>query len=92
MTSFLDNFAHFYPCTYCATHFQQHVAASPPPVQSRSLLTRFLCNYHNDVNARLGKRTFNCARYDERWRYGPAAEAPYDCVEDAGPTEADEAR
>jgi len=36
-------------------------------VESGELLSRWLCETHNRVNARLGKPLFNCARADARF-------------------------
>ena len=82
MRSMLLNLASFYPCPPCAEHFAAHMQQSPPTTESRTALSRFLCNYHNDVNLRLGKPQFDCKRYDERWRDGPPEDAKYDCIEE----------
>jgi FAD-linked sulfhydryl oxidase len=89
MASFLNNFASFYPCPPCAEHLQSHIESHPPPTQTRSALSLFLCRYHNSVNVRLGKKQFDCERYDERWRDGPKEDAGYECVEESQPTEED---
>ena len=60
-----------YPCRNCADDFEQNVEAHPPDVSSRERLSRWLCERHNDVNDRLGKSRFDCAKTDERWRDGP---------------------
>ena len=46
----------------------------PPDVSSRGALSRWLCEQHNEVNERLGKRTFECTveKLDERWKDGPS--------------------
>jgi FAD-linked sulfhydryl oxidase len=85
MGSFLSDFAAFYPCPPCAEHLQQHLVKHPPPTHTRSALSMFLCRYHNDVNTRLGKPQFDCARYDERWKDGPPEDAGYDCIEETTP-------
>ena len=51
-----------------------------PPVASAH---RRRCMQHNEVNERLGKPTFDCARVGERWKDGPPEGT--DCVE--GPLE-----
>jgi FAD-linked sulfhydryl oxidase len=43
----------------------------PPDVSGRVALSRWLCERHNDVNERLGKDKFDCAKTDERWKDGP---------------------
>ncbi|KAG2133776.1 hypothetical protein DEU56DRAFT_871932 [Suillus clintonianus] len=33
--------------------------------------TRWFCERHNEVNGKLGKQMFDCAKVDERWKDGP---------------------
>lgn len=72
MKGFLTGLSKFYPCHYCADHLQEEMKVRPPPVQSRTLLSRWFCDVHNEVNERLGKPKFDCDKVDERWRDGPA--------------------
>jgi len=60
-----------YPCGHCADHLGERLRSRPPDVHSRAALGAWLCATHNEVNAVLGKPTFDCARVDERWRDGP---------------------
>jgi FAD-linked sulfhydryl oxidase len=60
-----------YPCGHCADHLGERLRRRPPDVHSRAGLGAWLCATHNEVNAVLGKSTFDCARVDERWRDGP---------------------
>lgn len=48
--------------------------ANPPDVSGRFGLSRWLCERHNDVNERLGKKKFDCGikSLDERWKDGPS--------------------
>ncbi|RUP49274.1 FAD-linked sulfhydryl oxidase ALR [Jimgerdemannia flammicorona] len=71
MRTFLKGFAQFYPCWYCAEDFRSDTTKNPPAVQSRERLGRWLCERHNEVNRKLGKDEFDCARVLERWRDGP---------------------
>ena len=41
-----------------------------PRVEGRDALGRWMCEAHNDVNRKLGKREFDCSRWEERWRTG----------------------
>lgn len=41
-----------------------------PRVEGREGLGRWMCEAHNEVNRKLGKREFECARWEERWRSG----------------------
>lgn len=60
-----------YPCTWCAEDFGNEVNRHPPDVSGRGALSRWLCERHNEVNEKLGKEKFNCAKVDERWKDGP---------------------
>ena len=60
-----------YPCGHCADDLRERLRRRPPDVHSRSALGAWLCATHNEVNALLGKPTFDCVRVDERWRHGP---------------------
>jgi FAD-linked sulfhydryl oxidase len=60
-----------YPCSTCADDFGERIKVHPPDVGSRERLSRWLCERHNEVNERLGKNTFDCAKTDERWKDGP---------------------
>jgi len=71
MRSMMEGLAEFYPCSVCAEHLREQVAARPPDVSSNTTLSQWLCAIHNEVNAMLGKPAFDCARTLERWRDGP---------------------
>ena len=72
MLSLLKSLPSLYPCGHCASHLGENMKENPPKVGSRFELSRWLCERHNDVNVRLGKEKFDCARVDERWKDGPA--------------------
>lgn len=80
MRAFLAAVGEFYPCSYCAEHLREHLAAFPPDVSSAAALSEWMCQAHNAVNDRLGKRRFDCSRAFARWRDGPADGEP-DCIE-----------
>jgi FAD-linked sulfhydryl oxidase len=67
--------ARFYPCSICATDFQQSVASNPPATQSRAAFSLWMCRLHNEVNIKIGKGEFPCAvdKLDLRWRDGGTA-------------------
>ncbi|KAJ2827541.1 Flavin-linked sulfhydryl oxidase of the mitochondrial IMS [Coemansia erecta] len=71
MRSLLGSFSHFYPCGRCASHLRAEMARHPPPVDTRTALSQWMCRTHNKVNVLLGKPEFDCTRVDERWRDGP---------------------
>ncbi|CBY01929.1 hypothetical protein IAQ61_006523 [Plenodomus lingam] len=68
--SFLSTFGKLYPCWVCAEDFQTWMAKNTPRVSSRSEFGTWMCEAHNAVNEKLGKETFDCAKWEERWRTG----------------------
>mmetsp|Transcript_25727 Transcript_25727/g.38006 ORF Transcript_25727/g.38006 Transcript_25727/m.38006 type:complete len:164 (-) Transcript_25727:37-528(-) len=70
MVGFMTTLARFYPCTWCASDFQEKVKEKPVRAESRTELCQWLCQQHNLVNKKLGKKQFPCdmKTLDERWR------------------------
>jgi len=70
MSAFMISLARFYPCTWCATDFQENVAQTPPATASRTELCQWICDQHNRVNEKKGKPIFACdmKTLDDRWR------------------------
>ena len=66
----METLAEFYPCTWCASDFQESIQKSPVRATSRNDLCLWLCDQHNQVNQKLGKPLFECKMetLDERWR------------------------
>jgi mitochondrial FAD-linked sulfhydryl oxidase len=71
MLGLLNALPSLYPCSHCASHLDRNMKDHPPDVSERLALSRWLCERHNDVNERLGKDKFDCAKTDERWKDGP---------------------
>ncbi|TMW63113.1 hypothetical protein Poli38472_002054 [Pythium oligandrum] len=73
--TFVEALALMYPCVHCAEDFQNEVKKSPPKVDSRTSFSLWLCEQHNIVNKKIGKKPFECTmkNLDERWRTGRAA-------------------
>lgn len=73
MRSLLSSLPALYPCGWCADDFGRAIAASPPVVSSRESLSKWLCERHNEVNVKLGKKAFECdwGSLDKRWKSGP---------------------
>ncbi|KAG9250157.1 ERV/ALR sulfhydryl oxidase domain-containing protein [Emericellopsis atlantica] len=71
VVSFVKLFSKLYPCWVCAEDFQGYIAKSAPKAGSRSELGDWMCKAHNDVNVKLGKPTFDCSKWEERWVTGP---------------------
>ena len=69
---FMGSFSRLYPCFWCAKDLQQwmYKDRNAPRVSSRSEFGQWLCEAHNAVNVKLGKPTFNCDKWEERWRTG----------------------
>jgi len=67
---FISLFGKMYPCWVCADGFQEWMRKSQPRVSSRSEFGTWMCEAHNAVNEKLGKETFDCAKWEERWRTG----------------------
>jgi FAD-linked sulfhydryl oxidase len=61
-----------YPCSHCASHLADNMKDHPPDVSGRAGLSQWLCERHNEVNKRLGKKIFDCTKTDERWKDGPS--------------------
>ena len=43
---------------------------NPPKTENRVLFSNWMCDMHNDVNKRIGKKLFDCSKVDERWLDG----------------------
>ncbi|ATZ47217.1 Bcerv1 [Botrytis cinerea B05.10] len=70
ISTFMNLFAQLYPCWTCAEDFQSYMAENKVRTESRAEFGMWMCEAHNDVNRKLGKREFDCARWEERWRTG----------------------
>jgi hypothetical protein len=58
MKEMIENLLPILPCPACAMHAAGYLKRNPVNVESRDTLTTWLNTFHNDVNKRLGKRTF----------------------------------
>lgn len=69
---FLGLFSKIYPCWSCAEDFRNWMdeKGNAPRVSSRDEFGRWMCEAHNAVNVKLGKKSFDCGRWEERWRTG----------------------
>ncbi|KAA8915307.1 hypothetical protein TRICI_002536 [Trichomonascus ciferrii] len=71
MTTFMNIFSKIYPCWYCAEDFQKWIkSGNSPKVDSKEDLSNWLCDAHNEVNKKLGKPTFDCKLWRQRWKDG----------------------
>ena len=60
MLSFIKGFSLVYPCRTCREDFQQKIREEPPKLDSRQDFALWLCDQHNIVNRKLGKKEFKC--------------------------------
>lgn len=67
----MNAMSRLYPCSFCAKHLSKELTRNPPDVSSRERLEQWMCELHNEVNARQGKPLFDCRYVRERWRDGP---------------------
>lgn len=72
--SFLTLFSKLYPCSHCAEDFRAWMKedGNAPRLSSRDEFGKWMCDAHNAVNEKLGKDKFDCGKWEERWRTGPA--------------------
>lgn len=71
MLSLIRSLPVLYPCSSCASDFDDDLNRHPPDVSGKAGLSRWLCERHNEVNRKLGKEEFDCMKTDERWKDGP---------------------
>lgn len=70
LKQFLRLFGNFYPCWYCGEDFEKYMAKSEPKTDSQDAFGQWLCDAHNEVNVKLGKPSFDCNLWKQRWRDG----------------------
>ncbi|KEF62688.1 uncharacterized protein A1O9_00661 [Exophiala aquamarina CBS 119918] len=72
MQQFLSTFSKLYPCWVCAEDFQDWMArpGNAPKVKGQDELGMWMCQAHNVVNVKLGKKEFDCTLWKERWKDG----------------------
>lgn len=73
MRQFLQLFSSLYPCWHCAQDFRdwQRQPGHAAALDGREPFGRWMCEAHNDVNRKLGKKEFDCTLWKERWVDGP---------------------
>ncbi|KAL4956431.1 ERV/ALR sulfhydryl oxidase domain-containing protein [Aspergillus filifer] len=74
MRSFLTLFSKLYPCWVCADDFRNWMSepsgVNQPKLGGRKEFGNWMCEAHNEVNRKLGKKEFDCRFWEERWRDG----------------------
>lgn len=69
--SLFNSLPSLYPCRHCADELKNEMQKiGPPDVSSKLAISRWLCQIHNEVNTRLGKREFDCNLVLKRWKDG----------------------
>ena len=69
--TFISLFGKMYPCWSCADDFRSWMKdGNEPRVSNRDDFGRWMCEAHNAVNEKLGKSSFDCNKWEERWRTG----------------------
>lgn len=68
---FISLFGKMYPCWVCADDFRSWMKdGNEPRVSNRDEFGKWMCEAHNAVNVKLGKKEFDCNKWEERWRTG----------------------
>jgi FAD-linked sulfhydryl oxidase len=68
---FIGLFGKMYPCWSCADDFRSWMKdGNEPKVSNRDEFGKWMCEAHNAVNVKLGKKSFDCDKWEERWRTG----------------------
>ncbi|KAL3453469.1 ERV/ALR sulfhydryl oxidase domain-containing protein [Aspergillus insuetus] len=74
MRGFLKLLSKLYPCWVCADDFRTWMAEpsgkNEPKLGGRKEFGNWMCEAHNEVNRKLGKKEFDCRLWEERWRTG----------------------
>lgn len=70
MRNFVSTFSKTYPCEDCAYALREWMREHPPKTRNNFELATWLCEAHNEVNERLGKKQFDCSLVFKRWRDG----------------------
>jgi hypothetical protein len=62
--NYLTNLANVLPCETCKKHMQSYIASNPKPA---SQFFEYTVAFHNNVNARLGKKLINAEEARQEW-------------------------
>ncbi len=84
---FLHSLSHLYPCKHCSHYLRESMKTNPPRLESRDSFSIWMCEQHNEVNKRLGKKEFDCeiGEIYKRWRVGdPSCWIPAGYVPEEG--------
>ncbi|KAG8347535.1 2Fe-2S iron-sulfur cluster binding domain containing protein [Trypanosoma vivax] len=70
-SAFLHGWSHSYACSHCAYHMRRYLEENPPVLTGKFAVNRYLCEFHNAVNERLGKDTYDCDPMNVLRRWHP---------------------
>lgn len=56
--NFIQSLQYLYPCRQCRKHLREM------DLHDIQMTPSWLCSFHNKVNLRLGKKLYNCSKYD----------------------------
>lgn len=60
------------PCLDCRRHSEAYIQTKPPDVSSRSTLSKWMVEFHNNVNHRLGKKRLSYEKAQKLYLYDPS--------------------
>jgi len=64
----VGSFANCYPCATCAHHMSIYIEENPlHSIRNRTQAVKWMYNFHNDTNIRLGKNYFTAEEYLHRY-------------------------
>ena len=65
-----ENLKYTIPCEKCANHYVENLKKYPldPALESKTLLTKWLIDIHNEVNKKNGKRVYSYEEVDEIYK------------------------
>lgn len=68
LTALVRALAVTYPCESCRAHIREYIDTTPPRFDNRAQTVRWMFNFHNSVNERLGKQRMLIEQYVHRLR------------------------
>lgn len=67
-TGLLDSLRVLVPCPDCRNHYTTYLDKVPPPVDCGEELQKWLIDFHNNVNARIGKDVVSPSEVFEKYK------------------------
>lgn len=68
--TFMSILSRNYPCSHCAEDLRRDLKEIPPKVETGKDFAEWMCQLHNKVNVKLGKKVFDCSQVYQRWKDG----------------------